>query len=231
MAKTSGQTAGSLWPHEIPHDLKRHFPTAAAIAALLHPHAEVVVHDIVADTIAGIWNSFSQRRPGDASNLRNDEELAIDQELYGPYEKAQPDGSRVKSVSAALPDAQGKTIGLLCINLDMSKFDQAIDMLKAFVSPTPSMPAVLMRGDVREQVNLAIREESERINKHVDAMNRNDRVEVVRKLDRQGVFQTRNAAPIVARAFNLSRASVYKMLREARDQSSDTMDQSPLPTP
>lgn len=210
---------GSDTPPVLP-DLRRHFTTAAAIATLLHPHAEVVVHDLAADTVAGIWNSFSQRAPGDPSNLRNDEELAIDQDLYGPYEKAQPDGSRVKSVSAALPDAQGKTIGLMCINLDMSRFDQAIELLKAFASPTASIPAVLVKNDVREQINLAIREASERISKHVDAMSRSDRIEVIRALDRQGVFQTRNAVPIVARALDLSRASIYKMLRDARDEVS-----------
>jgi len=50
--------------------LKAIEPACAAIAALLHPHAEVVVHELATDTIVAIWNPFSGRTVGDPSLMR-----------------------------------------------------------------------------------------------------------------------------------------------------------------
>ena len=46
-----------------------HRPIAQAIAARLHPHAEVVIHDLRSGHIVDIWNAFSHRKPGDESLL------------------------------------------------------------------------------------------------------------------------------------------------------------------
>lgn len=199
-----------------PHPLAIHFPVADAIAALLHPHAEVVVHDVVTDRIARICNSFSSRRPGDASHLVGDPDLSPDQNVYGPYERAERDGARIKSVSAALKDREGNLIGLLCINFDVSKFDEAIQLLTAFVNPGPSPSRILFKQDVREQVNWVVREQLVRLGRRLEALDRADRLVIIKELDKEHIFETRNAVPIVARALGVSRASIYNMLREGR---------------
>lgn len=40
-------------------------PIGEALARLLSPHAEVVLHDPAADEVAAIWNPLSGREPGD----------------------------------------------------------------------------------------------------------------------------------------------------------------------
>ena len=82
-----------------------HRPVAQAIAALLHPHAEVVIHDLKTDRVVEIWNAFSHRKAGDESLLGDDIEVQLDRDVFGPYEKAGPDGARLKSITAALRDA------------------------------------------------------------------------------------------------------------------------------
>jgi predicted transcriptional regulator YheO len=198
------------------HPLAAHFPVAAAVAALLHPHAEVVIHDISADRVVRIWNAFSKRRPGSPSHLGHDPDLLADAETYGPYEKANADGSRVKSISAILHDAKGRRAGFLCINLDMSKFDDAIALLQAFATPLADRPERLFRHDVREQINLGIRTFLAETGKSLGALDRADRIALLATLDRQGLFQTRNATPLVAQAMGLSRATIYGLLNEAR---------------
>src|SRR5512138_1372930 len=101
----------------------QHRPLAQAIAALLHPHAEVVIHDLRTDRVVEIWNAFSRRQAGDESLLGDDIELHLDRDIFGPYDKANADGARLKSITAALRDQKGKRIGLLCINLDVALFD------------------------------------------------------------------------------------------------------------
>ena len=65
-------------------------PIADAIAKLLHPYAEVVIHDIEKDTIAHIANPYSGREVGETSylDLNSDEsDFGLDKNVLGPYEK------------------------------------------------------------------------------------------------------------------------------------------------
>jgi predicted transcriptional regulator YheO len=48
----------------------------------------------------------------------------------------------------------------------------------------------------------------------MEMLKRNERLEIIRHLDKANVFETRNAAPLVARALGISRASVYNLLQD-----------------
>lgn len=67
--------------------IKLFLPTAEAIQRLLHPHAEVVVHDIKLNQIVAIYHPFSKRRVGNSSLFTKDEEMARLDDCIGPYEK------------------------------------------------------------------------------------------------------------------------------------------------
>ena len=62
--------------------LRQHAATAAAMSILLHPHAEVVLHDLETGLIAGIWNAFSGRKPGMASLVEGEVEEAGEGGVY-----------------------------------------------------------------------------------------------------------------------------------------------------
>ena len=203
----------------MPDPFAPHRPVAQAIAALLHPHAEVVIHDLKADRIVDIWNAFSHRQAGDESLLGDDIELHLDRDVFGPYDKAAPDGARLKSITAALRDAKGKRIGLLCINLDVSQFDQAVKLLTAFTGIAEKRPEAMFRQDWREQINLMIRDYLERRRKALKALDRDERIQLIAELDAAGLFEARNAAPHVANAMQISRATVYALLNAARANS------------
>jgi hypothetical protein len=112
----------------------------AAFAALLYPHAEVVVHELGADRILALWNPFSGRAVGDPSLL---EELPAhwrEQPMQGPYPKVELDGRPLSAVSAVVPDADGVPRGLLCVNLDRSPFDDVARIFGALFAPTTTPP-------------------------------------------------------------------------------------------
>ncbi|HVJ42854.1 MAG TPA: PAS domain-containing protein [Dongiaceae bacterium] len=201
--------------------LAPYFPVAAAVAVLLQPHAEVVIHDIATDRIVRIWNAFSKRRPGDPSYLGHDPDLLAAADTYGPYEKAHDDGSRLKSVSAVLKSAAGEKLGFLCINLDLSKLDAAVALLSAFGMPAAQPPEPLFRHDWRERINLEIRAFLQDHGTSLKALDRNDRMALLASLEAKGLFETRNAAPFVAETLGISRASVYGLLAAARETSRD----------
>ncbi len=199
-----------------PGSLAVHFPTAAAIAALLAPQAEVVIHDLRSDRVAGIWNAFSKRKVGDPSHLGDDPELIGEKDICGPYEKAGPDGGRLKSVSAILKDESGRRVGLLCINFDLALFDQAIAAISAFARAEQPRPEPIFAQDWREQINLGIRAFLKERQLSLKALDRDDRVALVAYLDAQNLFATRNAAQHMADALGVSRATIYNLLGDSR---------------
>jgi predicted transcriptional regulator YheO len=164
-----------------------------------------------------IWNAFSKRQPGDPSFLGHDPDLLAEADSYGPYEKANQDGSRLKSVSAVLKTADGERLGFLCINLDLSRIDAAVALLSAFGMPASPPPEPLFRHDWRERINLEIRDFLTTNNTTLQALDRQDRIALLAALDAKGLFETRNAAPFIAQALGISRASVYGLLSAARE--------------
>jgi D-arginine utilization repressor len=191
-------------------------PTCAAIAALLYPNAEVVVHDVAADRIVAIWNPFSGRKVGDPALLGELPASWPSEPFTGPYEKVLIDGRRLSSVSSVVTDPDGTVRGLLCINFDRSAFDAVVKLLSDFMAPVTDRPAELFSRDWREQIALVVDQECRRRGLRRDALTRSDRLLLVTCLDEQGLFATRRAADHAARALGTSRATVYALLKETR---------------
>jgi predicted transcriptional regulator YheO len=192
-------------------------PIGEAINALLYPHAEIVIHDSRSDRIVAIWNAFSRRQLGDSSLLGDDVELQTERDVYGPYEKANWNGERLKSVTAALANGTGDRIGVICINLDVSRFDDAIKLLQSIAMAPGVRPATLFRNDFREAVNLAVADFLVARNMSMSAMSKSDRVDLVAFLAGKRLFEARGAANHVASALGVSRATIYAWLATARN--------------
>jgi D-arginine utilization repressor len=180
------------------------------IIALLHPHAEVVVHDIAQDQVVAIWNPFSKRKVGDPSLLG--ERPAKGFGVVGPYEKVSVDGHRIVSTSIEIADGAA----LVCINLDRSPLDDAIGALRQFASAVVPQPPVLFERDWREEIQRVVDDWCRQEHASRARLSRGQRVEIVSLLDDKGLFATRNAGSIVAAALGVSRATVYNLMKEVR---------------
>jgi predicted transcriptional regulator YheO len=208
---------------ELPAWAERMTPACQAIAELLHPNAEVVLHQLDTDTIVGIWNAFSLRRVGDPSLLSElpgaGHDGSVIGPVVGPYEKVTIDGRRLTSISAIVPDEEGVTRGLLCVNLDRSPLDGIVAALSSLAASPAVQPRLdaLFERDWRDRIALGVDEWCRTHNVRRDALTRPDRIDIVRLLDEQDLFATRKAAEHVATALGVSRATVYQLLRTARE--------------
>jgi D-arginine utilization repressor len=200
-----------------PSDPFRHlFAVGEAVAGLLHPYAEVVIHDLRNGRIVRIWNSFSDRQAGDLSNLKEAEAaFPRDQRVLGPYDKALNSEGRTKSITAALRDDHDELFGFLCINLDVSLLDRAASMLSMFASSEMKRPEPIYRNDMKQHINYLVRDYSLKVNRPINNLTKEQRMELVSLVDRDGLFQARNSVKLVATAMKISRASVYNLLAEA----------------
>lgn len=201
-------------------DLTLYFPVAQAINLLLHPHAEVVIHDLNTGKIAAIYNNFSKRNVGDESLI---EELSAETmlpDVFPIYTKTNWDGKKMKSSTATLRDKKGDPIGLLCINLDVSKWEEFRHLLDQWVN-NQNQPQVLFKEDWREKINLYVSEYLKRESTTLKVLSKEKKQELIKALHREGAFKAKNAASYVADVLELSRATVYNYLRIVHEDAKE----------
>lgn len=103
---------------------------------------------------------------------------------------------------------------MLCINLDISAFDQCNELIKAFIECKQliSKPEPLFKDDWQERINNYVHHY---LNEHtltLDTLNINERKALVAHLYTLGAFSGKNSAQYIADILNVSRATIYNYL-------------------
>lgn len=198
--------------------LKAILPSAEAIQRLLHPHAEVIVHDIKLNQIVAIYNPLSKRRVGDSSLFTKEEEMATLEDCIGPYEKTNWDGRKLKSVSSIIRDENNKVVGMLCINFDISAFEKFNLLLMEFIGNTAqAKPEPLFKDDWQERINNYIHKYLTDHHLTLNSINREEKKELIEHLHSIGAFTGKNSASYIAQIIKVSRATVYNYLAKNKE--------------
>lgn len=204
-----------IWSFCMIKAIKAMLSTAEAIQRLLHPYAEVVIHDIKKNQIAAIYHPFSKRRVGDPS-LLTQEEMSTLENCIGPYEKINWDGKKLKSVSSIIRDDKGDAVGMLCINLDISKLEKINDLVSGFISidQLTAPPAPLFKDDWQEKINQSVHAYLNEHHLTLELLNRTEKKELIEHLHKIGAFTAKNAAFYIAQVIGVSRATIYNYLSD-----------------
>lgn len=202
------------------NELSHYKPIAEAISLLLYPHAEVIIHNLNSGCIEAIFNNLSKRAVGDASLLDEIDNLAEVQEVFPPYFKTNWDGRKMKSVTAVLRNPRRKPIGLLCINLDISKWEEMHRFIQDLIQPTTDMPDFLFKNDWREKINLYVSSYLKQHALRLESLDKAEKKKLLLSLYQEGGFDTKNAASYAAEVLQISRATVYNYLKEMNHENS-----------
>jgi predicted transcriptional regulator YheO len=203
--------------------LHSYFAVADGIAALFQPFVEAVVHDLHSDSVAYVANPMSPRVAGDPSDLR-EVKFSANARLVGPYEKTNWDGRRIKSMSVVLRDLSGDPIGLLCLNADVTRFDDVRRTLQDFLGvPQPasgleSESEQLFHDDWHEKINRYVASWTAQRGTTLDRLDRPARRELIEALQAIGAFDGRRAPAYVAQMLGISRATVYNELARIKSE-------------
>ncbi len=197
--------------------IKSFLPVAEAVQRLLHPHAEVVVHDIKLNQIVAIFQPFSKRRVGDSSLFTKEEEMATLEDCVGPYEKINWDGRKLKSISSVIRDEYNKAVGMLCINLDISQLEKFNELITAFINSEKllAQPTPLFQDDWQERINKYVHTYLIKHHLTLESLNRSEKKELIDHLNEVGAFSAKNAALYIAQVIGVSRATIYNYLSSA----------------
>ena len=188
-----------------------------AVVTLFDPFVEVAIHDLQNGTLAAIYNSFSKRKVGEKSPLK---ELKINIEefpdVFPPYTRHNWDGKELKCTSITLRDEMGNPVFLICLNVDTSLLVQTKNILEAFLKiKAKSANPIEAYGEGYEQQITSLTEyflKERKISKN--SLDRKSKKELIDFLYRKGVFHFKNSVPFIAKSLQLSRASIYNYIKE-----------------
>lgn len=198
--------------------IKDVLPYAKAFSRLLHPFAEVVVHDLGKDRIEAIYNPLSRREAGDGSYLDRIN-FGESETVIGPYDKMNWDGRPMKSISVVIRNHSGKAEGFLCVNVDVSVFRTTNLLLQSFLKNNVDLTEEsqrLFKDDLYEKINLYVHNYCHENQVIIEALSRKNKKEIINSLAEDGAFQGKNAASYIGRVLGISRATVYNYLKEEK---------------
>ena len=119
-----------------------------------------------------------------------------------------------------LYNPNGEAEHLLCINLNFSVLEQAREALDAFfqISRLVPQPDALFKDDWQERINTFLHAWLQARNLSLRTLKMKEKRALVEALHAEGAFEGRSGADYVANVLNMGRATVYKYLKELRDQ-------------
>ena len=222
--------------HPLGERMQALLPIVQGLAEMFGPDCEVVLHDVaqLPNSIVAIENgAVTGRTVGDVPtdrmlrNLRSADETQ-DVRLY----ISSHDGKILKSLAVTLRDEDGEPFGLLGLNFDISDVVQAQRTLANFTAVgrlgSGAVPesGEIFAGDIRDVVAGMITKILNEMGRTPAAMSREEKMEVVKRLEERGAFLVKRSAEQVAEALDLSRYTIFAYLKEIRH--GDTGDEATL---
>ncbi|MFI6503242.1 transcriptional regulator [Nonomuraea typhae] len=196
-------------------------PIMKAIVAAVGPHCEVVLHDLsrhdMDKTIAAIENGHvTGRQVGGPSTNLGLEVLrteADDHDEFG-YRAHTADGRELRSSSVYLRDDEGRVIAALCINVDMTPLQAARANLATILDGDAPDRGEVFASDIVEVLDNLI--ETAIGGRSVALMSKDDKLEVLKFLDKKGAFFVKRSIDRIARRLGISRVTAYNYLDRIR---------------
>ena len=205
--------------------LKGIIPLVEGIANTFGKNCEVVLHDIrnPQSSVIAIANGHITGRsigsPMTEYGLATLRSGQFDKPIVN-YRKKTKDGKLLKSSSLFIKDENGKLIGFLCINYDISELTIArniINNLTNIIEETDFSEEDESFGNtVNEMLSSIVNKALESVGKPVAFISKEEKVNIVQMLDEKGVFLIKGAIDYVAKVLCVSRYTVYNYLDETR---------------
>jgi predicted transcriptional regulator YheO len=211
---------------------------ASFIASIIGPKCEVVVHDISDPerSIIFIENGhISGRKIGDAST---DLVLKIlkaeayrEQPFIANYKASSTRGQNFRSSTYFIKNNQGELVGLMCLNIDITHMEIAAEWMNNIlqggsVLPQTSMEMVApkdekpsteyLQGNVDDLLQHMIVTVLGKISIPTDRLSPQEKIEIVKELNEQGVFLLKGGVSQVAAALSISEPTVYRYLQKLK---------------
>lgn len=193
------------------------------LGAMLGPHYELILHDLhdpgdLTHTVVAVVGNVTGRSIGSpATNFLidllnrhgNDAPDSIN------YRNVSRTGQTLRSSTLFIRDEAGRIIGSLCINQDLSMYQEAsrlLQTLSAFQSDDGNEVFLKDIADVKAAAEKVLSDYP----KPLAYQRKKDRIAQMLELDNLGFFELTDSVKILAKHFGVNQTTVYLYLREIR---------------
>ena len=214
--------------------LERYIPLVKFMGEICGKNYEIILHDVSTperSVIAACNEHLSGRRVGDPMTELAKELLRTgaykEHDYVANYEGRTRGGKRFVSSTYFIKE-KGQLVGLICVNHDVEDIlvlsEHLSNLLHSF-----SLPQEEESSAYPEDHSIPLHSipfHSNLIHSTIlgygipsGAMHTADKLEILRSLEAQGVFQTKGSVGQVARELHISEPTVYRYLRRIRSEA------------
>jgi predicted transcriptional regulator YheO len=184
--------------------LTNFIPAVKALAKTFGPDCEVLLHDAsnLENSVIAIENGHvTGRKVGSPMTdlglyfLKSD--LFKDTEFIANYQTESKDGKKLKSTSIFIRDNKKKIVGFLCINYALDHLTEIRRKIDDFCAVNKDVDKNIFNNEEKEEIftdNLddllerVFIKAREKVGKPIEKMQKDDKLEIVRYLQKKGVF-------------------------------------------
>ena len=205
--------------------LKKYIPLVDFLAEVFGDDAEVVLQDVsdFNNSVISIRNNhISGRKLGaPATNLvlKVMNGNFTDKNYVTNYRGVSAVGKVVRSSTYFIKDDKNVVVGMLCINIDIDKLvqlknhlDGILKLPEEIFEKTTERFSVSAEGLASDSIETILEESG----MSPERMSQEEEMEVVYKLDKNGVFLVKGSICKVASVLNVSNATIYRYLSKIR---------------
>lgn len=202
--------------------LERYRALVNVVAQTFGNNCEVVLHDFsnMQNSIVEIANGHVTGRsigsPLPEHSLKRISEGRVEDVIN--YTGKSAEGRVLKSSTTFIKDDNGKVIGCFCINFDMTELVVAQKVLNDIMSVADNTEAATTAKahTINDVLTDIVAHTIESVGKPVAYLTKEEKVQIVDKLDNQGAFLIKGAIDYVAKVLCVSRYTIYNYLDEIR---------------
>ena len=195
------------------------------LTAIFGTNCEVVLHDLTESyesTVVMIENGHvTDRRVGDCGSNLGLEVLrgtVRNGDKYGYFTNTR-DGRVLRSSSVYVRDDEGKVIGCLCVNFDVSNLMVADKTIRSLISNGEGeKEEEFFVNDVNQLLDALLQKAMEEVGKPVSYMTRDDKIRVVKYLDQKGAFLITKSGNRICQFLDISKFTLYSYLDEIHSE-------------
>lgn len=215
-----------------------YIPVVKALAKAFGKNCEVLLHDVsdLEHSIVFIENGHvTGRKIGapmtDLGLYFLTSDLFQDLDYVANYQTESKDGKKLKSTSIFIRDKNRKIVGFLCINFNLEPLLDTVREINDFCNVKYNLNGSenvvvekkeeIFSNSLAELIEQLFLKAQQRVGKEIHKMQKEDKIEMVRYLQKHGIFLIKDAIDRIAERLNVSRFTIYNYLAEIKPENND----------
>ena len=207
-------------------NLDRYIPVTEFIAEMMGPDTEVILYSVTDRSVYYVINPMDEEMVV-GSGLRSLERRFLENRLYDHesfvvnYRALSKHRNKLKSATLFLRGDNRQLIAMLTVNANVDRLVELRDMLNEMVSghrPYDNQHGTSFYNSfevsVEGIVSTTIRKELDKYKVPPDRLSQQEKIEVVRCLDQQGIFLVKGAIVEVAKSLQTTETTIYRYLNK-----------------